>query len=118
PLDRVFEIGLGSVIALGVAVAVMPARAHLLLFAAARDALAAMREQVTLLLGGIEAPRDPAAVLSLPHRIRAAIECANTVAAEVTRERVSRLADTPDPEPLVRGLRRLSHDLVTISRFV
>src|ERR1700722_11680504 len=99
-LDRVLEIGLGSVMALGVAVAVMPARAHLLLFAAARDALAAMREQGVLLLGGIEAPGAPAAVLSLHDRTRAAIERAYAVAEEVTQERVSRLADTSDPEPL------------------
>jgi uncharacterized membrane protein YccC len=115
-LDRVFEIGLGSVIALAVAVAVMPSRAHLLLFAAARDALAAMREQAVLLLGGIDGPADLAVVRPLHDRIRAAIERANAVAEEVTRERASRLADTPDPEPLVRGLRRLSHDLVTIGR--
>jgi uncharacterized membrane protein YccC len=115
-LDRVFEIGLGSVVALGVALAVMPSRAHLLLYAAANDALAAMREQVHLLLAAADGRADPAAVLRLHDRIRAAVERANAVADEVVRERVSRLADAPDPEPLVRGLRRLSHDLVTIGR--
>jgi uncharacterized membrane protein YccC len=115
-LDRVFEIGLGSVVALGVALAVMPSRAHLLLYAAASDALAAMREQVVFLLGAAGALADPAAVRRLHDRIRAAVERADALADEVVRERASRLADAPDPEPLVRGLRRLSHDLVTIGR--
>ncbi|HYM72772.1 MAG TPA: FUSC family protein [Stellaceae bacterium] len=117
-LDRVFEIGLGSVIALAVALAVMPSRAHLLLFAAARDALSPMRDLIVLLLRGIAAGSDPAAVLRLHDRIRAAIERAGAIADEVVRERASRLADTPDPDPLVRSLRRLSHDLVTIGRML
>src|SRR5947208_8073689 len=64
--DRVFEIGLGSVVALAVALVVAPARAQDLLSAAGRDALALMAEQVELLLGegGGGAP-DPAAVQAL-----------------------------------------------------
>jgi hypothetical protein len=34
----------------------------------------------------------------------------------VARERSSYLTDAPDPDPLVRTLRRLSHDLVMIAR--
>jgi hypothetical protein len=56
--------------------------------------------------------------LGFHDRIRAAVERANGIADEVSRERASRLADAPDPEPLVRNLRRLSHDLVTISRML
>ncbi len=49
-LERVFEIGLGSVVALGVLLVVAPVRAQELLCTAGRDALAAMAEQVELLL--------------------------------------------------------------------
>jgi uncharacterized membrane protein YccC len=115
-LDRVFEIVLGSVVALAVALTLSPARAHDLLFTAARDALALMADQVKLLLGGVAASLDGAAVLALHDRIRAAIERAASAAGEAARERHSYLTDAPDPDPLVRNLRRLSHDLVIVAR--
>jgi len=115
-LDRVFEIGLGSVVALAVALIVAPARAHELLCAAGRDALALMAGQVELLLGGGAGPPDAAAVQALHDRIRAAVERAAAAADEADRERRSYITDVPDPDPLVRTLRRLSHDLVIIAR--
>ena len=115
-LERVLEIGLGSAVALGVALIVVPARAHDLLCAAGRDALALMADQVELLLGRGAGPPDLAAVQGLHDRIRAAVERAAAAADEVERERRSYITDAPDPDPLVRTLRRLSHDLVIISR--
>ena len=116
-LDRVLEIGLGGVVALGVALIVAPARAQELLCAAGRDALALMAAQVQLLLGGGGAGRpDPAAVQDLHDRIRAAVERAAAAADEAERERRSYITDAPDPDPLVRTLRRLSHDLVIVAR--
>jgi uncharacterized membrane protein YccC len=115
-LDRVFEIGLGSVVALAVALTVSPARAHELLCAAGRDALALMADQVKLLLGGVISPVDSIAVLALHDRIRTVVERAAAAAGEADRERYSYLTDAPDPDPLVRNLRRLSHDLVIIAR--
>jgi len=115
-LDRVLEIGLGSVVALAVALLVAPARAQDLLCAAGRDALAVMADQIEMLLGSGAGPPDLAAVQGLHDRIRAAIERAAAAADEVDRERRSYITDAPDPDPLVRTLRRLSHDLVIIAR--
>jgi uncharacterized membrane protein YccC len=115
-LERVFEIGLGSVVALGVLLVVAPARAHELLCSAGQDALVQMAEQVKLLLGAATAPLDPAAVQELHDRIRAAVERAAAAAGEVDRERRSYITAAPDPDPLVRTLRRLSHDLIIIAR--
>lgn len=115
-LDRVFEIGVGSAVALAVALFVSPARAHDILCAAGRDALSLMADQVKLLLGGVAAPLDAAAVLGLHDRIRVAVERSAAAAGEADRERHSHLTDAPDPDPLVRNLRRLSHDLVIIAR--
>src|SRR5229473_2283110 len=115
-LDRVLEIGLGGVVALGVALLVAPARAQDLLSAAGRDALALMADQVKLLLGDGAGAPDLAAVQGFHDRIRAAVERAAAAADEVDRERRSYITDAPDPDPLVRTLRRLSHDLVIISR--
>jgi uncharacterized membrane protein YccC len=117
-LDRVFEIGLGSVVALAVALAVRPSRAHLLLFAAARDVLTEMSELTGILLSGIDSDSDVMAIRGFHDRIRAGIEGAVALADEAARERASHVADAPDPEPLLRNLRRLSHDLVSIARTV
>jgi uncharacterized membrane protein YccC len=115
-LQRVFEIGLGSIVALAVALLVTPARAHELLCMAGRDALAVMGELVELLLAGVAAPLDPAAVQDLQDRIRTAVERCAAAADEAARERRSYLTEAPDPDPLVRTLRRLSHDLVIVAR--
>jgi uncharacterized membrane protein YccC len=103
-LQRVFEIGLGSIVALAVALLVTPARAHELLCMAGRDALAVMGELVELLLAGVAAPLDPAAVQDLQDRIRTAVERCAAAADEAARERRSYLTEAPDPDPLVMPL--------------
>src|SRR5579862_8218769 len=50
--DRVVEIGLGSAVALAVALLVPPARAHRLLLSTGRDALRLMAEQAEAVLAG------------------------------------------------------------------
>jgi uncharacterized membrane protein YccC len=115
-LARTFEIGLGAALALAVALLVLPSRAHALLREAARDGLTAIARQVAALLDELgERPEDET-VLLLHDRIRKAIERADGIAREAARERASRMSDAPDPEPLVRTLRRVSHDLVMIAR--
>ncbi|HEX3884342.1 MAG TPA: FUSC family protein [Stellaceae bacterium] len=115
-LDRVFEIGLGSVVALAVALVVTPARAHGLLGGAARDALDRMAELAAMLLGELAAPADTSIAIGFHDRIRAAIERAAIAADEAARERRSLVTEAPDPMPLVRCLRRLSHDFVIVAR--
>jgi uncharacterized membrane protein YccC len=114
--DRVFEIGLGCVVALAVSLTVSPLRAHKALYVAIGDALAPMAEQVALLLSGVATAVPAAAVLALNDRIRPAIERATAAAAEAARERRSYVSNAPDPDPLVRTLRRMSHDLVIVAR--
>jgi uncharacterized membrane protein YccC len=115
-LARTFEIGFGVAIALAVALLVLPSRAHALLPEAARDALAAIARQIAVLLDDLAEPPDDEIVLPLHDRIRGAIERADGIAREAARERASRMTDAPDPKPLVRTLRRVSHDLVMIAR--
>src|SRR5581483_1847860 len=110
--DRVVEIGLGSAVALPVP----PARAHRLLLSTGRDALRLMAEQAEAVLAGVAAPADAALLLARTDRIRAAIEKAAASGDEAARERRSYVTGAPDFDPLVRGLRRLSHDLVMIGR--
>jgi ABC-type transporter Mla subunit MlaD len=75
-----------------------------------------MADQVELLLSGGAGPLDSAAVQGLHDRIRAAVERAAATADEAARERRSYITDAPDPDPLVRTLRRASHDLIIIAR--
>lgn len=75
-----------------------------------------MREQILLLLAGITDAVHPAAVLALHDRIRGAIERCAAAAADAAHERSSYLTDAPDPDPLVRSLRRISHDLIMLAR--
>ncbi|MGH7052447.1 MAG: FUSC family protein [Stellaceae bacterium] len=115
-LARAFEIALGTVIAFAVALLFLPSRAYPLLLEAARDALAAISRLVATLLDNLDAPPEDIAVHALHARIRGAIERADGIAREAARERSSHISDSPDPEPIVRTLRRASHDLVMISR--
>jgi len=114
--ERLIEIALGCAVALGVALAITPSRAHGLLSAAAADALTPMREQILLLLAGITEPVHPAEVIALHDRIRGAIERCAAAAADAGRERNSYLTTAPDPDPLVRSLRRISDDLIMLAR--
>jgi uncharacterized membrane protein YccC len=115
-LMRTFEISFGAVIALAVALLFLPSRAHALLQEAAREALAGIARQIATLLDDLAATPEDAAVRLLHDRIRGAIERADGIAREAARERASHMTDAPDPEPLVRTLRRVSHDLVMIAR--
>ena len=117
-LDRVFEIGLGSAVALAVALLISPTSAHGMVRLAARDALAAMAEQLRNLLADISRPPDAAATTDLHDRIRTAIDRVSTAAEEARREQRAYLSVTPDPDPVVRTLRRLHHDLIMVARAV
>jgi hypothetical protein len=55
-------------------------------------------------------------VLALHDRIRTVLERCVAAAGDAARERASYLSDAPDPDPLVRSLRRISHDLVILAR--
>lgn len=115
-LDRVFEISLGGIVALAVALTVSPQRAQKALLEAAGAALAPMAELAVAGLDGVNGQVDQAAMTRLHDRIRTAIETATTAAAEAARERRSYMSDVPDLEPLARTLRRISHDLVIVAR--
>jgi uncharacterized membrane protein YccC len=115
-LSRVFEIGIGSAIAIAVAFLIVPARAHRLLARSASATVAAMAKLAALLA---EAPCT--AAYSDEHQraltqIRALIAQTETRAEEAKVERANHLTDAPDPEPMARTVRRLRHDLAMVVR--
>lgn len=114
--DRVLEIALGCVVAMAVSLAILPGRAHRLMAAAARDYLEPIATQLGLLVAGLTEASDGAEIQRLHQRIRATLAKVEAIAVEAARERRSHLTGAADPEPLVRTLRRLRHDLALVAR--
>jgi uncharacterized membrane protein YccC len=115
-LNRMFEVGVGSIVAVVVSLALAPSRASANLGHAAAQALEAMAELVTALMRGLARERSQGELEPLHERIRAAIATAEAAAGEVHRERFISLSGPFDPAPLSRTLRRVYYDLVMIHR--
>lgn len=113
---RMIAVGLGSLIGLVVALAILPSRAHALMCEAAQRMLELLAQLMSTLLQALTQPADRPAVGQLHDDIRKALAKLETIAAEAGRERRSLLTDELDPEPIPRTLRRLRHDLVMIGR--
>ncbi len=113
-LERVMEIGLGSAIAFAVSLLVLPTRAHAQLAGAAADALDILADMVAVLLAA--SPPDADRLHGLHRRIRGALSKLEVYAGEARRERASLLSGEDDPEPVLRTIRRLRHDLVMVDR--
>jgi uncharacterized membrane protein YccC len=115
-IERVIEIALGSAVAFGVSLMVLPTRAHAQVAEAAADALELLADLAPVLLGGLSQPAEPAKVQQIYRRIRAALAKLETFAEEARRERASLLTEEADPEPVLRTICRLRHDFVMIDR--
>jgi len=113
---RVMEVGLGSIVALCIALLVLPERAHGVLARAAAQALEMMAELTVVLMAGLAESRDARAVDDLNSRIRKAITATETAAVDAAGERRINLSSPADPEPVCRTLRRLHNDLAMIGR--
>jgi len=108
-IARTAEAGVGGVVAVVVALLVLPSRGRRLLETAAANVL---RTIANILAAG--APlADPAAVRAAIDRGMADVDAAAT---EARRERRLRISDDPDPEPLVIFLGRVRNDVVMVLR--
>ena len=116
-LDRVLEIVLGNVVGVLVALFVLPARAHTLMAEAAAKVVSLNAEVVSIFVDELMArPKGRSGLQTLHPQIRAALKKAEAAADEAARERKSHLTDQADPEPLIRTLYRVRHDLVMVGR--
>ena len=114
--DRVFEIALGSIVGLAVAILVFPARAHRTLVDKAAQTVTLLAEVLRNTLARFDGSRDDAAFTRLHERIRASLAEAETAGVEAERERSSHLTDDPDPATLLRAIRRLRHTVILVAR--
>ena len=113
-VDRVLEVGLGCAVGLLVSVLIVPARASRLVLEAAAQVMRLLAEQLEALpLLGDPAQADLGA---LAVETRQSLSKLETLVGEAARERRSRLSDAPDPEPLLRTLMRLRHDVIMLRR--
>jgi uncharacterized membrane protein YccC len=112
--DRVLEVGLGCAVALLVSVLIVPARASRLLLVSAAQVADVLADQLDALAQTAE--QSPVEVSALAVKTRQSLSKLETLVGEAARERRSRLADTHDPEPLLRTLMRLRHDVVMLRR--
>ena len=115
-VDRIFEIAIGCAVGIVVSILIAPARAHTLLLAAAQQVTALLAQRMEVL--SISGPGVTPAIDQLWVKVRRALAKLETLADEAFREKQSRLSDEPNPEPLYRPLRRLRHDVATLSRML
>jgi uncharacterized membrane protein YccC len=113
---RLAEVGLGAVTGLLVSLTVFPARAHELAIEASAQMLDVMAQALQDMFAGFTGALDAAAILPIQERVGKFISRLDVIHAEVKRERMSQLADEPDPGPLLRTMLRLRHDLVIVGR--
>ena len=115
---RVVEIGIGCIIGLLVSLIIFPARAHKTLAGAASKVLETYASLVSRLLEIAAAQLDYTAVEGTNTAIRLALTKLEAVGEEAKRERKHMLTTEPDPEPLLRIIRRVRNDLIIVGRAV
>lgn len=115
-LQRLIEVGIGSIVAMAVSLVIFPARAQTELTDLAGEGLKLLAKLLERLQEGINRAGDHVAVTRLHHRIRKTIAEAEEIAEEALRERRALLIPAPDPLPICRTLRRLRNDITMIGR--
>jgi Fusaric acid resistance protein-like len=115
-LYRLLEVGIGSLVAIAVALLVFPGRAHALGTDAAIRVLEHMAEALPALMDGFRAKRDPLQNARLQDDIGEVVHALAEAASEAKPERFVHLSPEPDPAVLARTLLRLRHDLVMLGR--
>jgi len=115
-LERILEISIGSVVGMATSLLVLPARAHQVLVRVAAKAADLNADLMVALFAGLTGDAGRPGLRAQHAVIRKTLAQAETVVEEALRERKSYLTDSPDPEPLVRTLYRIRHDLVMVGR--
>ena len=115
-IQRVLEIGLGGIVAMAVALLVLPARAHEGMAEAAGRAIGKMGDLAAIVMKGLSGESDPDAIQSLHDDIRIALAQAEAAGEDATRERATYLSASPDPQSMLRTLRRLRNDFAAVGR--
>jgi uncharacterized membrane protein YccC len=114
--ERLTEVTVGGLIGLAVSFFVLPARAHELAMESVARMLDLLADSLPQLFSGFGRELDTAAIRKVQDTIGSSLARLNTTFEEVRHEQIARLADLPNPGPLLRTLLRLRHDLIMVGR--
>ncbi len=115
-VDRVLEIGVGSVIGLLVALVVLPARAQRALTGRLAELLRLFAEALAVEGAALSGTGSRRNMEKINDSIRQKIASADDHAKEARHERTAYLADATEAGPLLRTTRRLRTNLLLIGR--
>ncbi len=113
---RVLEVALGGFIGLLVSFLVLPARAHVLVIAAAARMLNLLADALPVLFAGFTQVVDVEEIRRLQIDLGAAFARIDGVGADAKREQATYLMADLDSRPLLRTMLRLRHDVVIVAR--
>ena len=115
-IDRLIEVGLGSVTGFVVSLVLLPSSAHRLVAETAAHALDRMARALGGLLPELTRGLDFETLHRLQDGIGRTLTELQAVGAEAERERLAHLSFGTETGPLLRTLLRLRHDIVIIGR--
>ena len=114
--DRILEITIGSLVGVAVSLLVLPSRAHQQMSTSAARTIDLNADLLSAIIDNLLAAAGRPNLQGTHAMIRAALKKLEIAAEEAARERRSHLTELPDPEPMVRTLYRVRHDLVMVGR--
>jgi uncharacterized membrane protein YccC len=117
--NRMLEVAIGTVVAITTTLIVFPARAGLEFAEHVKHTLQPLFQVLSEVLGAaLGEPLDSAAITSQAARIRADFATGDNLAKEARLEVAGFIADSPDPDAMLRTLRRLWHTEIMLMRSV
>jgi uncharacterized membrane protein YccC len=117
--NRMIEVAIGTVVAITTTLVVFPSRAGLAFAEHAKRTFGPLFELLDdVLAASVGSPRRQEEITGLTARIRSAFAKGDTLAKEARIEVAGFLADSPDPDAMLRTLRRLWHTEIMLLRSV
>jgi len=114
---RMLEVVIGTVVAITTTLVVFPSRAGPAFAEHVTRTLTPLLQLLSEVLGAaLGEPVDAAAVSDQAARIRAAFAAGDNLAKEARLEVAHYIADSPDPDAMLRALRRLWHTEIMLLR--
>jgi uncharacterized membrane protein YccC len=116
---RMLEVAIGTVVAIATTLFVFPSRAGPAFAEHVTRTLSPLFDVLRVALGAaVGKPFDPESAGAYGARIRAAFAAGDTLAREARLEVAGYIADSPEPESILRALRRLWHTEIMLIRAV
>lgn len=117
--NRMIEVAIGTVIAITTSLVLFPARAGNAFAEHVTNTLKPLFQLLReVLAASLGTPLDAAAVAAEAAQIRAAFAAGDNLAKEARLEVAGYIADSPDPDAMLRTLRRLWHTEIMLMRAV